>query len=137
MPISTGSEEWQNAGEPTRFHKQVLAFFRDHPDQAYRTRELADELLDTTFEASEERDRLEAELPEEEYEDRLHEGVLPGGDDHSPLANMMSLRHIETALTRLLDDGLVEAREVEAEVFDLPEETTIVYTYAGDVDYED
>lgn len=137
MPISTDSEVWENGDESTRFHKVVFAFLQDHPSQAYRSRELADELLGTSFHAVNERDRLEMELTDEEFTELRRSDELPGGDDYSPLADYVHLRYIEISLSRLQDEGFVEAREVDAEVFDLPhKETVIVYTYDGDVDYE-
>lgn len=138
MPISTNDEVWENGNESTRFHKQVLAFLRDHPSQAYRSRELADKLLGTSFHAVEERNRLRTELTDEEFTELRRSDEMPGGDDSSPLWQYIDLRYIERVLTRLEDEDFIEAREVTAEAFDLPpDETVIVYTYDGDADYEE
>lgn len=135
MPIPTDSEAWHAADEPSRFHVELLAFLRENADKAYRPRELADELLDTTFDIGEQRDRLEADLPAEEFQERLRTGELPGGEDHQPLANIISLRYVDIALVHLLDADMVTRRAVSTDAFDLPdEETTNAFTYAGDVD---
>ncbi|WP_162148002.1 hypothetical protein [Halalkalicoccus jeotgali] len=137
MPISTDSEVWKQGEESTRLHKRVLAFLRDHPNQAYRQGEIADEVLNTTFAIGEERERIQAELTDEEYNDRYHEDDLPGGGDHYPLANTIVLQKISSVLGKLRDYDLIAARKVDAEPFDLPEtETVIVYTYDEDVDYQ-
>lgn len=132
MPISTTSEAWKEGEEIPRFHKTVLAFLRDHPHQAYRQEEIADELLNSTFLAEEERERLQEELSEEEYNERRSKGELPGGDDHYPMSNLIQLRHVGSPLSQLREYGLVQAREIDAESFDLPEtETVNLYTYDG------
>lgn len=138
MPISTNDEVWETANEAPWFHKQVLAFLRDHPSQAYRSHELADKLGETSFLENEEHDRLEIELTDEEYTDRKRSNELPGGDNFSRLKDYILLRYIERALIRLADEDFIEVREVATEVFDLPhDETAVVYTYAGDADYEE
>lgn len=137
MPISTDSEIWTEGEESTRLHNRVLAFLRDHPNQAYRQEEIADEVLNTTFGIGEERERIKERLTEEEYNDRYSKGDLPGDNDRYPLVDGIMLHQIISALGKLSDYDLVENRRVDAEPFDLPEiETVIVYTYDGDVDYE-
>lgn len=138
MPIDVDSEAWTRAEDPPRFHVELLAFLREHSGKAYRPRELSDELLDTTFGTGEELDRLEADLPEDEFQERLQQGEIAVGDDHQPVANAISLRYVDIALISLLDAGLVERRAVDTAAFDLPDgETTNAFTYAGDVDRED
>lgn len=136
MPISTDSETWKNAETPPGLRQRTLAFLRDHPNQAYRIEELADELMDATLQIGEERSRLERELTEDEYNQRLHDGELPGGDDYYPSVDLHLARDIGHALSDLIDIGLVERREVGGEVFDLVyKDRANVYTYAGDIDY--
>lgn len=129
MPIDTDATAWTEGAEVERIHERVMAFLRDHPDQAFTEREIADEVLGTDWETAHERERLRTEIGAEEYETRRQAGDLPG-EDREPLADSIDTVYVGVGLSRLLDLDLVEWRAVDAAALDLPYdwETVDVYT---------
>jgi hypothetical protein len=132
MPISVESDTWQDGENPGRLHNELLQFLQEHSDQAFRPRELADELLGTQWAEGEETERLREQLTEEEFNERLHEGELPD-EDAAPIADFYLNSQLDNALMKLLDMDLIEQREVDAGNLDIPFDwdTVIVITYSG------
>ena len=130
MPIPDDSPEWEEASSGPRLHNRILEFLRQNPNQVYFDRELADELLETDWEAGRERERLRNELSEEEFEERRQNDNLPG-TDRSPMVDAIRMCALDDALSRLIDNNQIEQRVVDASAFDLPYdwETVTGFTY--------
>jgi hypothetical protein len=133
MPISTNSEGWQNGEELDRYHDMVLDLLKEDPDSAFHHREIADEVLGTDWSKVHESRRLEDEISEEEYDRRFRSGDLPDSDVNH-LAHQFQMPSLEIALSKLLDRGVIEVRQVDADAFDLPSDwdVTTAYSYTGD-----
>jgi hypothetical protein len=132
MPISTDSDGWSEGEPRKRLHNAILQILEENRDEAYDMRELADKVYNTNFESQSERRRLEDELSEEEYTERLHNDELPG-DGMDSLGNEIVRVRVEVAVSRLVDMNLVEVRSVESEYSEYYSgaETVPVVTFSG------
>jgi len=104
-----------------------------NPDKAFHVREIADEVLDTDWEAAHESTRLKEELDEDEYYERVDNDDLP--DSHVPaFSNTIETVRLDHDISKLLDEGQIVQREVDADPLDFPYDwdTVVVFRYAGD-----
>ena len=125
MPISTDSEIWRAAEtskSPVR--ERLREFFRDHRDEAFHIRELADEIAGTDW----------ASIHEEERSDDTDERATA-----QSFAETMDFQdktsRLKIHLSLLEEEGEIEIREVPIEDTDIPfgdgEEDVAFYTHSG------
>lgn len=118
MPVQTDSKNWKDGKELESIEFLVLDFLKDNPEQAYNTRELAEEILDIDWAGYEEQWRKKERLPEGEY---LDEEEM---EDHPVLAYFRETDLFELKMRSLVEKGLVDCRVVDADAFgaELPED---------------
>lgn len=133
MPVETDADAWREAASTDSLESRVETFLAEHPERAYRLRELADEVLGMEWAEVERKLRDEKELPDEEFFERYP----PDEAYPTVLSQMRPTDQLWVAVTRLAREGTVEARDVAAEHVDSPDpefETTEIvvhYAYSG------
>lgn len=122
MVIEIDSEVWTSAEHEESLHTEILDFLKENQNKAFSSREICDEILDTDFETTEERTRLEHELSEEEYDHRFRNRELPRQDDedYTLISFVHRLLMVSVALDQLTLEGLIESREIPTENLDIP-----------------
>jgi hypothetical protein len=127
MPISTNSDAWRDGEEVPTTEHLVLDFLKSNPDEAYNTRELAEEIFEIDWTGFEEQVRKENALPEGEYLDRDEREDFPFESYYLETAIF------EVKIRSLIEKGLVELKRVDAEEFgpEIPDdwETVIALSY--------
>ena len=135
MVISTSAEGWNKAERGDLLREKILEFLKEHPNQAYYARELADEIIGTRWAVGEEQERLIQEVGEDEYEgnrEKYDEQIEDRGLVETQL-DQHETYNLKIRLGDLIKEGLVEARKVPSQYTDIPYdwETVAHYTYAG------
>ncbi|MFP8951644.1 hypothetical protein ACLI4Z_01550 [Natrialbaceae archaeon A-arb3/5] len=111
MPIETDSDAWAD-GEPSEpLTKNVLQFLADNAGTAFTPREIADEVIGTEFDKIEDNWELaalyeEGEIDEDAYEEKRHD--VPTSADFS------AKLYLEVRIRKLVEEDLVEVRQVDA-----------------------
>lgn len=135
MPVETDSDLWLNSETSDLAHKRVLEFLEDNPNQAFRIREIADEIIDTQWAAREEETRLRQEVGEdeffqnkEEYREQLDE------IQESIKRDMYHTNRLKIWLDYLQKEGEVEARSIPGDQIDVPYDRDFIgyYTLADE-----
>ncbi|WP_147298742.1 MULTISPECIES: hypothetical protein [unclassified Haloferax] len=130
MPVNTDSDSWQSGDEPPRLEVKIIDFLKEHPDEAFRLREIADEVVDTSWSEVERFNRKQDQLEREELEKEY-----PLDEDHpSTLSEFRPTDRLQAILRQLEGVGLVETRLVDVGAFSeayLPDlDEVIAYTYS-------
>lgn len=126
MPISTDDEGWQNADAGESIHQRILDFLNEHPDEAFHYRELADEIVDTSW----------SEAHDEEWNppgDRDREAVDTIEEQAESIMDQVLTNKVMGAADQLVYEGQLEKRIVAAEDTNLPYkewEDVVFYTTA-------
>lgn len=132
MPISTDSDEWDSSQSAEPLYKRVLAFLRENEGQAFRMRELSDEILDSSWDDAREQERKRQELSESEYREFITNEDT--GDATDTLTDILFQLKIEMAVAKLIELGHAELRKVDGDAFNLPWgwDTVNVVAYDGE-----
>lgn len=121
MPISTSSNEWNNADGTELLRDSILEFLREHPNQAFYARELADEIIGTQWAAGDEKERLIQKVGEDEYWENCEEYEAQLDEtQESVMGDAQETAKIHLRLGDLMKEGLVEGRKIPAEHTDIP-----------------
>lgn len=120
MPISTSAEAWKEGGPVTDLGKHIIVFLSQHPNMAFTSLEIADELADTDWATAHERWRLKEQVSDEEFLERFHAGETPGGKELDTRDFGIPTARIELRLAELVREGAVTAKVVDSEPFNLP-----------------
>ncbi|MFC7216514.1 SHOCT domain-containing protein [Saliphagus sp. GCM10025334] len=130
--MDTDSDIWKKGRDPDSLSVRIVNFLSQHPDKAFRIREICDEVLSTDFDKQADNDRLfdlreAGEITEDEYERRHHDEVPP-----LPYVMNDSLVFLQIRIRALLNEGLVECRVLDGSASDSPTagEEVGYYSYA-------
>lgn len=126
MAISTDSQEWKDAEtENPPILEEIEQFLKEHADQAFHGRELADEFLGTNWELAHEEDREIQRVGEDEFYERQERNEYDGKFDSdlgSTISRNAQTNRMYVYLDILEERGVIERRNVPVEATDIPYE---------------
>lgn len=128
MPLDTDDHPWIDGEYVTESKKdEIINFLKDDPEKAYNTREISDEVFGTEWELAHERKREIQRFGIDEFNQRKEQGVYGSKFDSTEaeaeansVMDQMQTNRMCTYLDQLLDEGIVEVREVPSDVVDIP-----------------
>jgi hypothetical protein len=133
MPIPTASDAWQSAAQSAPLRTPVLELLREHPEQAFHARELADEILDVGW-----ADRVEGKQHRSQPEGTARDGAQATTE---AMVEFVGVQALAVVLRDLGERDEVQVRAVRMDTADIPEAiaarsrgrgTVAYYAYAGD-----
>jgi hypothetical protein len=120
MPVPVDSDVWTDAETISSVRTDILEFLQQNGDRAYHYRELADEVLDTTWIDVHEREREIQRVGEDQYyEQRDDDATTNFG---RTITNHTDTTLLLAVLDSLISEGVVERREVAISETDIPYE---------------
>lgn len=128
MPIDTSSDAWKAAETPESVTAATLRLLAAYPEKAFTCYEITDHVMGTEFHKMYEnaglRDRHQnGEIDTDEFLEQTH--------DVPEDKYMDSRLYLEVRLRKLVEEGLIEARSVDASETAVPTDGTVAhYTYA-------
>ena len=132
MPIPTDGSAWKRGDDYQGIPSKILQFLSNHPDEAFRPREIADVVMDTEWEIGEERERFIQRVGEDEYfENRDKYRDQEPEDQENVQVDFTLTVALEIEIGNLVRQGFVESRKVSGDEVDTPFDWDQVthYTY--------
>jgi hypothetical protein len=137
MTVSIEDESWRDGEQVDGVVADLVSFLRDNSESAFTVRELADEIMETSWERAHEEERERQRLGEDEFEDRRAAGEYDGRFETSfsdTIMDQIDTTRLVSALDQLLADDVIEARTLPADETDIPYEDfgpVVHYTYSN------